>query len=130
MNTCYFNGNYINKDDAKVSVFDRGFLFSDGVYEVIPVYNLKPFLIHEHIKRLNDGLTELKINYDTKELYSICNELINQNKPKKPFSIYIQITRGEQVKRDHRFIDISSPTIFIGLQDCSHPTSYTQAHNA
>lgn len=130
MNICYLNGNYIQIVDAKVSVFDRGFLFSDGVYEVIPVYKLKPFLIHEHIKRLNDGLTELNINYDTKNIYSICNELIEQNNPKDSFSIYIQVTRGEQNGRDHRFLNLNQPTVFIGLQKCSYPTAYNQSHHA
>ena len=130
MDTCYLNGTYINKEDAKVSVFDRGFLFSDGVYEVIPAYNSTPFLIHEHIKRLNDGLTELKINFDTKDIYSICYDLIEKNKPKESFSIYIQVTRGEQNGRDHRFLNLNHPSVFIGLQKCAYPTTYDQAHKA
>ena len=48
----YLNGQYINRENAKISIMDRGFLFGDGVYELIPVYNSKPFLINKHLKRL------------------------------------------------------------------------------
>lgn len=130
MKTCYFNGQYTSVDNAKVSVFDRGFLFSDGVYEVIPVYNLMPFLIHEHIKRLKAGLQSLEIQYDCQNIYQICMELIERNSPAEPFYIYIQISRGEQQKRDHRFIDIIGPTVYIGLSKCDYPRHYDQSHNA
>ena len=58
----FLNGQFLNKEDAKVSVFDRGFLFGDGVYEVIPVYANKMFRFHEHIVRLENSLNAIHIN--------------------------------------------------------------------
>ena len=74
----FLNGKYLSKDDAKISVMDRGFLFGDGVYEVIPVYQKKIFSLEEHLKRLHANLEELDITnpYDNSEWENIFTEII------------------------------------------------------
>ena len=79
MDIIYLNGKYIKKEDAKVSVFDRGFLFADGIYEVIPYFNKKFFRFEEHIKRLNRSLTEMKIPIISLDWKSLASELIEKN---------------------------------------------------
>ena len=53
----FLNGSFVPKKDAKISIMDRGFMFGDGVYELIPVYNGKPFLLDEHLSRLDNSLS-------------------------------------------------------------------------
>ena len=62
MKTVYLNGQFIPESEARVSVMDRGFLFGDGVYEVIPVYNSKIFRFEQHIARLNRSLAAIKLS--------------------------------------------------------------------
>ena len=59
---CYLNGEFTNLAEAKVSVLDRGFVFGDGVYEVVPVYNGRPFRFAEHMARLDRSLGEMRID--------------------------------------------------------------------
>ena len=73
----------MSKTDAKISIMDRGFLFGDGVYELIPVYNGKPFLFDKHLSRLNESLSliEMKNNLsDELEIEKIVNDVIYKNK--------------------------------------------------
>lgn len=117
----YFNGKYLPLDDVKISPFDRGFQFSDGVYEVIRTYNGKLFEFKSHIKRLKYSLNELNINYEKiDEIEFIINNLADQNKiSEKDFYIYIQITRGEQFSRKHNYEENLTPTIFINISELS-----------
>ena len=78
----YLNGQYINRDNAKISIMDRGFLFGDGVYELIPVYNSKPFLVNKHLKRLHSSLELVGMRKDFQDienLEEIMFELISKN---------------------------------------------------
>lgn len=94
-NTLYLNGDFIPSDQAKVSVFDRGFIFGDGVYEVIPVYGGNLFRFKEHIKRLENSLIKIRILPPLSEdrWFDILSTLIEANGG-GDLSIYLQITRG------------------------------------
>ncbi|MFO7446625.1 MAG: D-amino-acid transaminase [Ignavibacteriaceae bacterium] len=115
----YFNGSFLPVEDVRVSPFDRGFQFGDGVYEAITTYNSKLFLYEEHLERLKRSLSEIKINFaGINGLKEIIYELIKKNGLLNNVSVYIQITRGAGSKRMHVFpsSDIK-PTIFISAAE-------------
>ena len=110
-NTLFLNGEFIPANEAKISVFDRGFIFGDGVYEVIPAYGGNLFRLHEHLKRLENSLIKIRIapplsNHRWQE---ILRELVTLNGG-GDLSIYVQITRGA-APRDHAFPNDVTPTI-------------------
>lgn len=106
----YINGNYYPAEDAKISIFDRGFLFGDAVYEVIPVYQSRLIFLEHHIKRLNTSLTQAKIMNPGLEWSNIFQELIAANGG-GDLQIYLQITRGNQGERKHDIAHDISPSI-------------------
>ena len=110
----YLNGEFIPKEDVKVSPFDRGFLFGDSVYEVIPSYNNNPFLFDEHLERLKNSLsiTNIPIEDSLKDLRPLIIELLKKNKYPNQ-AIYIQITRGVDPLRSHVSASTTVPTLFI-----------------
>jgi D-alanine transaminase len=110
--TVYLNGQYLPMVDAKISVMDRGFLFGDGVYEVIPAYNGHLFRPEEHLRRLNNSLEgiRLPLQRSNEEWLDILNPLLNPEEPDQ--SVYLQITRGAAPKRDHAFPENVTPTVF------------------
>jgi D-alanine transaminase len=112
-NQVYLNGSFLPLKDAQISVMDRGFLFGDSIYEVIPAYNGRLFRLSHHLKRLSNGLHEIGMDnpLSEDEWSSILNRLIQQN-PKQDQSIYLQVTRGPAEKRDHTIPDTAQPTIF------------------
>ncbi len=107
----YLNGEYIPLSEAKISVLDRGFLFGDGVYEVIPAYSGKLFCMDAHIKRLRNSLRaiRLKIPFSTEQWLEILQPLLVEGEAQY---IYLQITRGVVNTRDHAFPEQCVPTIF------------------
>lgn len=107
----YLNGQFLPLGEAKVSVLDRGFLFGDGVYEVIPVYGGKPFRLAEHLERLDNSLAGIRMTSPlTAEQWSeLFGRLISGDHDQ---SIYLQITRGAAPKRDHAFPKGIAPTVF------------------
>jgi len=109
----FLNNDFIPLDQAKVSVLDRGFIFGDAIYEVIPVFCGKLFRFDEHLVRLNNSLSSVKINnpYSSEKWLSILQELITKN-GSGTLSIYLQITRGV-APRNHTFPDDITPTVFI-----------------
>jgi D-alanine transaminase len=111
--TVFLNGEFIKKEDAKISPNDRGFIFADGVYEVAKYYYGKPFRYDDHLKRLERSLAEIEIEYnETDKLEAIFDELITRNNLKdKHAGVYLQITRGEH-KRVHHFPENVSPTVY------------------
>jgi len=114
---CFLNGDFVPLKDAKVSVLDRGFIFADGIYEVIPVFSGKIFRLEHHLSRLNNNLTAIKIQnpYNPSEWENIFTDLISKNNyANTECSIYMQVTRGV-AKRDHVFPENSTPTVFIML---------------
>jgi D-alanine transaminase len=94
-NIVYLNGDYLKDDEAKVSIFDRGYLFADGIYEVVPVVNHTILDKAPFLQRFKNSLNELSLIFDTtdEELFTILNNLIIKNDLKEG-GIYIQITRG------------------------------------
>ena len=114
MTTCYINGNYKDILNSKVSITDRGFQFSDGIYEVIAVYENRFVDIDLHLNRLIKSLNKLKIKINLK-----VNQIENISKKIKKLNnlsngiIYIQITRGDQHPRDHKFPKGLKPNIII-----------------
>jgi D-alanine transaminase len=116
MDTVFLNGHYLALEEAKVSVLDRGFLFGDGVYEVIPAYSGKLFRLDDHVQRLNNSLNgiRLPLNYSVSDWEAIFLPLLEGNKDQY---IYLQITRGYSPKRDHGFPQQTVPTIFAMCSD-------------
>ena len=115
--TCFLNNDFLPLKDAKVSVLDRGFIFADGIYEVIPAFAGKLFRLEHHLNRLNDNLAAIKIEnpYTTDQWEKIFTDLIDKNNHQNiDCSIYMQVTRGV-AKRDHVFPENSTPTIFVML---------------
>ena len=114
MTTCYINGNYKDIFKSKVSITDRGFQFSDGIYEVIAVYENRFVDIDLHLNRLIKSLNKLKIkiNLKVKQIENISKKIKKLNNLSNGI-IYIQITRGDQHPRDHKFPKGLKPNIII-----------------
>jgi D-alanine transaminase len=107
----YLNGEFLPLADARISVMDRGFLFGDGVYEVIPVYGGRPFRLAEHLSRLEDSLRGIRMAppLGESDWSAIFQRLIQCDHDQ---SIYLQVTRGVAPKRDHAIPDDIAPTVF------------------
>ena len=113
MSTVFLNGKYIPLEKACIHVMDRGFIFADGVYEVIPVFNQRIFRLDEHLQRLNKSLKAVYIEnpYDNSAWHDILNTLVaNDSVPDK--SLYVQVTRGIS-ERNHDTDTGTSPTVFV-----------------
>ena len=110
----YLNDQFIPKEDVKISPFDRGFLFGDAVYEVIPVYKNGPFLLDEHLRRLETSLTKINIQKPKKwnQLVEILKEMIKRNSFNSQY-LYLQISRGQEDTRNHTPSTTIEPTLFI-----------------
>ena len=107
----YLNGDYIPLNEAKISVLDRGFLFGDGVYEVIPAYSGHLFHFQDHLQRLENSLDGIRLaNPHSREQWlEILIPLLN---PQFDQYIYLQVTRGVATKRDHAFPENIEATVF------------------
>lgn len=119
----YLNGEFMPLDEAAVPVMDRGFLFGDGVYEVIPVYQGRAFRVKEHIQRLQRSLAEIQIQVPQHEAdwVTLFQEVIARNSQgAQDLSLYVQVTRGVAAKRDHSFPADAEPTLFL----MATPVSY------
>tara|TARA_B100000795_G_scaffold191220_1_gene145752 strand:- start:286 stop:1122 length:837 start_codon:yes stop_codon:yes gene_type:complete len=115
MDEIYLNGSFLPRSKAQISIMDRGFLFGDGVYELIPVFNKKVFLLDEHLKRLKNSLNLIQMN-EIKGLDKIINTLIKKN-IKNTFFIYLHITRGVQSSRNHIYSENIDSTILLMCED-------------
>jgi D-alanine transaminase len=114
MSLAYLNGEYLPIEDAKVSVLDRGFLFGDGVYEVIPFYCDKGLGLHEHLQRLEQSLAAIEITspLSTGQWQTVFEKLLSASDAENN-GIYFQITRGAPPARIHAFPgDEVKPTVF------------------
>jgi D-alanine transaminase len=112
--TIYLNGEYMPIEEAKISVLDRGFIFGDGVYEVIPVYSRKAFRLADHLRRLQHSLDGIKLAnpHSNGEWTKLINELVARNAEQDQY-LYLHITRGV-AKRDHAFPNPPvKPTVFM-----------------
>lgn len=111
--TAYLNGQYVPISEAQISTQDRGFLFGDGVYEVIPVYNKTLFYFDEHLQRLKNSLAAVSIKnpHTDAEWQALLNGLIEKHDWQDQF-LYLQVTRGIQMQRDHMPADCLEPTVY------------------
>ncbi len=113
----FYNGKFEELENVKISPFDRGFLYADGVYEVIRTYNGKFFRLDDHLERLIYSLNEIRINYnDVNLIENILYQLVDRNNYTSEVSAYIQITRGSSFPRRHSFPEQNiKPTVFISV---------------
>lgn len=113
MTTAYLNGTFLPLEDASVPVMDRGFLFGDGVYEVIPVYGGKLFRLAHHLQRLRNSLQAIRIDNPLTDSgwETMLTELVSRNVTPDQ-AVYLQVTRGVAAKRDHAFPADIRPTLF------------------
>lgn len=122
----YLNGDYVPLEEAKVSVEDRGFLFADGVYEVVRVYGGEPYLMGPHLERMVRGLRALHIDYrEPEEVERASRRLLEENGVDGDGAIYVQVTRGS-APRKHAFPPQGTrPTVYVAAKEYgSHPASY------
>ena len=118
----YLNGEFFPLAEAKVSVLDRGFVFGDGVYEVIPVYSRRAFRLDEHLQRLQKSLNSVRIDnpHDASTWTEIVNTIIARNETDDQY-LYLHVTRGV-AKRDHAFPNPPvTPTVFVMSYPLSTP---------
>jgi D-alanine transaminase len=113
MNKVYLNGEFVDSNEAKISPMDRGFLFGDGIYEVIPTYSGKPVGLGLHLQRMKNGLHSVGINYeiDAEVWTGIIGELISQQ-PSGSQGVYVHVSRGTDGKRFHAYPKNVTPTVF------------------
>ena len=131
---CYLNGEYTTIDRAQVSVMDRGFIFGDGIYEVVPVYAGRPFRFDQHLARLQRSLQHVRIDLamTATDLLGIATNLLathadtmranGQFDPKMAQMVYFQITRGVAL-RDHAMVPGLTPTVFAMVNTLALPSS-------
>ena len=111
--TAYLNGEFLPLDQARISVLDRGFIFGDGVYEVIPVYSRRPFRLPQHLQRLSRSLDAIRLANPMTgaEWTRLIGEIVARNAGEDQ-SVYLQVTRGV-AKRDHAFPKGTKPTVLV-----------------
>ena len=128
--SCYLNGEFTQLQNAKISVMDRGFIFGDGIYEVVPVYGGQPFRFAQHMARLERSLAELRITnpMSRAEWAAIASKLIADYAQSTGASdqngnqmIYIQVSRGVAM-RDHVMPENITPTVFVMSNKMSVPS--------
>jgi D-alanine transaminase len=122
--TVYLNGQFMPLEEARVPVLDRGFIFGDGVYEVIPVYSRRPFRLAEHLRRLQHSLDGIRLAnpHSEPEWANLIQQLVEQNEGEDQY-LYLHITRGV-AKRDHAFPNPPVPaTVFMMSNPFPEPPS-------
>ncbi|MCU0836091.1 MAG: D-amino acid aminotransferase [Chromatiaceae bacterium] len=110
----YLNGEYLPLSEARISVLDRGFLFGDGVYEVIPVYGGRPLRLPQHLDRLENSLRGIRLDnpLDRGQWGAVIERLLAAA-PGTDQAIYLQVTRGAPPERDHLFPVGVAPTVLV-----------------
>lgn len=118
----HFNGKLLPLDEISISPLDRGFIFGDGVYEVIPVYDGTPLHAREHFERLQRSMDEIQLgNPHTADEWIACTQALLAHHPGNQ-SVYIQVTRGAPKKRDHVIPKDLQPTVFMMCYPLSSPS--------
>ncbi|MGD2053770.1 MAG: D-amino acid aminotransferase [Gammaproteobacteria bacterium] len=122
----YLNGEYLPQSQARISVLDRGFLFGDGVYEVIPVFGGKPLRLDEHLDRLKRSMNRVSLDnpMTNEQWHEVFQSLLAKN-PGSDRAIYLQVTRGAAPIRDLSIVADINPTVFIMVNDIK-PVDYTR----
>jgi len=110
---CYLNGAYLPLAEAKVSPFDRAFLFGDAVYEVVPIYGSRLFRLRQHLDRLNRSLAGIRMPpaMSHGDWAHVCQELISRNAADQGH-LYMQVSRGAEFGRNHAWPEGLKPTLF------------------
>jgi D-alanine transaminase len=127
MPTVYLNGTFMPMEEACIPVTDRGFLFGDGVYEVIPAYGGRLFRLSHHLQRLQNSLDGIRLAspLDNSEWENVLNALLAHNAEKagrnNDQAVYLQITRGSAAKRDHSFPADIRPTVYAASNPIPDP---------
>jgi D-alanine transaminase len=118
----YLNGEFLPLSKARISPLDRGFIFGDGVYEVIPVYARRVFRLEDHLRRLAHSLAHIRLPnpHSHPQWTQIIRELVRRGAHEDQ-SVYLQITRGV-AKRDHAFPEGVPPTVFLMTNALTLPT--------
>ncbi len=114
MAIAYLNGEWQAPEEAKISVFDRGFMFGDGVYEVMPVYWGKVFTLDQHLSRLNRSLAEIRLPspYEEEDWRRLFSEAIERSGEQTAL-LYLQVTRGVTAVRSHEYPVDVAPTVLV-----------------
>lgn len=117
----FLNGSLVPLEEARIPVLDRGFIFGDGVYELVPVYSRVPFRLDEHLARLERSLAEVRIRnpYSRDQWRAIIYRLIDAQAFEDQ-GVYFQVTRGV-AKRDHAFPKDAEPTVLIMANPLVNP---------
>jgi len=117
----YLNGAFLPSEQAQVSVFDRGFVFADGVYEVIPAYGGRPFRLPQHLARLDNSLAGIRLSnpLTARDWQTVFTRLVEAGGGGDQ-SVYLQVTRGP-AERDHAFPKRITPTVFAYSQPLKYP---------
>ena len=125
---CYLNGAFTTIDKAQVSVMDRGFIFGDGVYEVVPIHRGKPFRMLDHLSRLEGSLQETRIAnpHSCAEWQAIFEGLSQTSDAAQDYLIYLQVTRGVAL-RDHVMPTDITPTVFAFIQPMKAVSAQTRS---
>jgi D-alanine transaminase len=129
---CYLNGSYLPVSEAKVSVLDRGFIFGDGIYEVVPVYGQRLFRLDEHLARLGRSLAKLRIPnpHSREEWLERCRTLVAalaERTGAQDQLVYIEVTRGV-APRDHVMPADIEPTVFMMVNPMKPATAEQRHH--
>ena len=125
----YINGEYLPQSQAKVSVLDRGFLFGDGVYEVIPVFSGKSLRLNKHLERLQRSMNRVLLkNPLTQEQWQEIFQTLLDSNPGGDRSIYLQVTRGAAPVRDLSISVGVEPTVFVMVNDIK-PVGFARLEN-
>jgi D-alanine transaminase len=113
MTIAYLNGEYMPLEEARISPMDRGFLFGDGIYEVIPSYDGRMVGFGPHISRMQNGLAaiEIKLGWNDQQWRELCVSLLEKN-GNGNLGIYLHVTRGADTKRNHAYPEGVEPTVF------------------
>ena len=129
MTVAYLNGAFLPLEEARIPVMDRGFLFGDGVYEVIPVYSRHPFRLEEHLGRLQQSLAGIRLAdpHTPEEWQAIIGRIV-ANAAWEDQSIYLQVTRGPMAVRNHAFPLTATPTVLVMGEPLVAPPPEQRAH--
>jgi D-alanine transaminase len=135
--TVYLNGEWGPLSEARIPVLDRGFIFGDGIYEVVPLYAQAsgarlPFRLAQHLKRLERSLGKISITnpFDDNGWRSLIDRAIRENQGSGDALVYIQVTRGVARRRGHAFPAGLTPTVFIMVSPLKLPSPQDRARGA
>lgn len=127
---CYLNGQILPINQAQVSVMDRGFIFGDGIYEVLSVYGGRVFRFDEHMERMERSLAECRIPnpHSRADWRAIAQSLLDHADAPQASAhlVYLQITRGVAM-REHAMLPGLTPTVFMMLQPMAMPSDAQRA---